>query len=103
MPFVTVLSSRSARRDERVKTAGRVICRRGANRQETQLLDLSRGGLRLKTTSGLRTGERVWLKLDTLEPLEARVVWNDGISTGCEFLVPLHPAIFQVLSKMMSK
>jgi hypothetical protein len=87
------------RRDDRVLADGAVICRRGANRQPTQLADLSRSGVRLKTTVKLHVDERVWLKLPMLEPLEARVIWVKGFEAGCQFLVPLHPAVFQAISR----
>jgi hypothetical protein len=99
MPVASVGSTRSTRREDRARLKGQVVCRRGPNRQVVELVDLSRTGVRIATMARLQPNERVWLKLPMLEPLEARIVWANGGEAGCEFLVPLHPAIFQVVSR----
>ena len=42
-------------------------------------------------------GERVWVKFDGLESLEATVRWLDGHIGGVAFERPLHEAVFQHL------
>ena len=61
------------------------------------VVDLSPGGARLRANSLLRTGHSVWLKLPGLEAQETRVVWTIGFESGCEFVHPLHPAVFDAL------
>jgi hypothetical protein len=96
-----VISQRSGRGEDRVRTVGIIVCRRGTNRQEAQLLDLSRSGMRLMINGRLHPDERVWLKLPMLEPLEGRVIWVTGFEAGCEFAASLHPAVFEIVTKAM--
>ena len=87
------------RQDERRAVCGEAQCRRGGNRENVELRDLSPGGARVVALSPLREGYSVWLKLPGLEAVEARIVWTRGFESGCEFVHPLHPAVFDTLSR----
>lgn len=88
---------RHERRGERRELRAPAQCRRGSVRETVVVLDLSPSGARLRAVSPLRTGHSVWLKLPGLEAKETRVVWTRGFESGCEFLQPLHPAVFDSL------
>lgn len=88
---------RRARRGERSELRAPAQCRRGTMRETVVVLDLSPSGARLRTIAPLRTGHSIWLKLPGLEAQETRVVWTRGCESGCEFVHPLHPAVFDAL------
>lgn len=90
---------RNARKAERKPFAATVQCRRGLRREEVEVLDISASGARVRALLPLRVGHELWLKLPMLEAQEARVVWTDACESGCEFLRPLHPAVFEVVSR----
>jgi len=87
------------RRGERRLLDGQAQCRRGAIRETVELRDISPGGARLLALSPLRVGHAIWLKLPGIEAQEAHVVWTVGCESGCEFARPLHPAVFDLLSR----
>lgn len=64
------------------------------------LSDLSVTGFRAVWANQVEKDDVLWLRLPDLAPLQARVIWSDHKSLGCEFMNPLHPA---VLSAIMSK
>ena len=55
--------------------------------------DLSRTGFRVEAEERLPLDTVVWLKLGTLAPLMARVVWSEKLVAGCRFSAPLHPSV----------
>ena len=88
---------RRARRGERRELRAPAQCRRGSMRETVVVLDLSPSGARLRALSPLRSGHSIWLKLPGLEPQETRVVWTRGCESGCEFVQPIHSAVFDSL------
>ena len=56
--------------------------------------DLSLGGFAVRAVTGMPTGTICWLSVGALRGLQAKVVWNDGQSLGCEFQTLLNPAVF---------
>ena len=86
------------RRLDRRPAQGQAECRRGSMRETVELRDLSPGGARVLALSPLRVGHSIWLRLPGLEAQEARVVWTRGCESGCEFIHPLHPAVFDSLT-----
>ncbi len=82
------------RRAERSAVRATASLRRsGYNKVPVNLLDLSATGFRIETFCGLAVGSPVWVTLVGLAPLEATVVWTRGDHAGCEFRIPLHPAV----------
>lgn len=78
--------------------------RRGASRQVLRLdvalkvgdtgvkalvHDLSRTGLMFETEGKLAVGDELLLELPDRQMIEARIVWNDKTTYGCEFLAPI--------------
>ncbi len=90
---------RNARKAERKPFSATVQCRRGMRREAVEVLDISASGARVRALIPLRVGHELWLKLPMLEAQEARVVWTESCESGCEFLRPLHPAVFEVVSR----
>lgn len=96
-------SSEDPRRDARIPLDVEVILRRraGKNSYNVSIQDLSRHGCKLELVDRPAVDERVWVRIDGLEPLEARVCWIDGFALGVEFQKDLHPAVFDhLISKL---
>ena len=91
-------SATTPRRAERRPVSAPAQCRRGSSRETVDVLDLSLAGARLRAVAPLRTGYTIWLKLPGIEAQEARVVWTVGFESGCEFLRPLYPAVFETVA-----
>jgi hypothetical protein len=87
------------RRSARVPLDVEVILRRraGKNTYLVNVQDLSRHGCKLELIDRPAIEEFVWVRIDGLEPLEARVCWIDGFALGVEFRKDLHPAVFEHL------
>jgi hypothetical protein len=86
------------RRSARVEMGVEVIIRRpGQARLSVSVQDLSRHGCKLEFRNRPSVDERVWVKIDGLEPLPGRVCWLDGFAFGVEFEKDLHPAVFDHL------
>lgn len=87
------------RRAERKPFAATVQCRRGMARETVEVIDISASGARVRALYPLRAGHSVWLRLPRLEAIEARVVWTRDCESGCEFVRPLHPAVFEAIAQ----
>lgn len=59
--------------------------------------DISEAGFRLRTTTRLTTGLRLWIKLPDLESRQAEVTWSTDDEAGCRFIDPLHAAVIELL------
>lgn len=90
--------SRPARKSERVTVEfGAGLRQRGASGVSVQVMDLSTDGFRVATHLELAAGTDVWLRLPSLEPFHAKVMWSRGHLVGCAFERPLHPAVLDML------
>ncbi len=56
--------------------------------------DLSNTGLRIETGAKLAIGDELLVDLPDDNLIEARVVWNNDNSYGCEFLSPIAKGVF---------
>lgn len=74
------------------------IGRGGLDRALCRVCDLSVHGARLQTFSALRPGTSLFLTMPGAEPREARVVWADDFTAGCEFRHPLPAELFHSLA-----
>ncbi len=85
-----------ARQDERayIRIRNARVRQVGGQSIVADVRDLSRTGFRVEWPHGKNVGDRVWLTLPTLAPLAALVVWTSGFEIGCQFELPMHPAIF---------
>ena len=59
--------------------------------------DVSPDGCRVELVEMVDTGERVIVRLPSIEPLGAEVAWVKGANAGLQFQRPLHPAVFEQL------
>jgi hypothetical protein len=59
--------------------------------------DVSPDGCQVELVEMVDTGERVIVRLPSLEPLGAEVAWVKGANAGLQFQRPLHPAVFDQL------
>jgi hypothetical protein len=55
--------------------------------------NLSLSGFACEATSGMPVGARCWLALPGLAPLQAEVIWNNGVMVGCAFANLLNRSI----------
>jgi hypothetical protein len=70
-------------------------------RQNVVFSDLSLEGCRIEAVyMTLTVGQRVVLKPEGLEGLNAVVSWSSGPSAGLKFDRPLHPSVFDHLCKL---
>ena len=98
MPPCDAGESSDGRKAERTHVEfGAGLRQRGASGVSVQILDLSTHGFRASTHLLLAEGTDVWLKLNGLEALHARVAWMDGHLAGFAFVRPLHPAVLQMI------
>nr|MDQ3077917.1 PilZ domain-containing protein [Pseudomonadota bacterium] len=58
-------------------------------------------GCRVELVERVRPGDRLWLSLPGIESLEAAVCWVDNFVAGVEFVRPLHPSVFEMLTQRM--
>ena len=82
---------------------GAGLRQRGNHRVMVNILDLSTSGFRIESYLDLKVGSEIWLTLPGLASSRACVAWVDNIYTGCRFLDPLHPAVFDMIVRNGSK
>jgi hypothetical protein len=83
---------RSIRHSVRI---GAVLHHLGTSPKPVIVSDLSGQGFRVEVDERVKPGTIVALQMDGLIPIEAYVVWQDGIQVGCKFLAELHPALLE--------
>ncbi len=70
-------------------------------RYQVRILDFSPHGCRIELVERVRPGDRVWISLPGIETIEATTCWVDGFVAGVEFVHPLHPSVFDMLTAKM--
>ncbi len=86
------------RRSERITLCAQVTLRRlGHASFSVAVTDASPDGCKVELVERPREGDRVLVKFDALEPLEAEVCWVEGFSAGLKFARAVHPAVFDLL------
>ena len=91
-------NSARPRRAVRVPLDAHVSLRRaGTHPFPVRVFDASPLGSKLEFVERPRLDERVWVKFDGLNAIEAMVCWVDGHVVGVEFVQPMHPAVFDAL------
>ncbi len=73
------------------------IRRSGLHGFRVRAFDLSPSGCKIEFIERPAVGERVWVKFDTLEAIEAEVRWVEGHVGGLRFQRPLYEAVFRKL------
>ncbi|MEN3972153.1 PilZ domain-containing protein [Sphingomicrobium sp. XHP0235] len=90
------------RRQPRVALTGEVRSRhQGGRPYPTVIRNLSPGGCCIEMPYAPRIGERLWVTLPGIEPLEAHVCWTEKFLAGCAFEKPLYPAVFDLLRRRL--
>jgi hypothetical protein len=88
------------RRDDRFRVLFLARLREyGHTAMEVQVTNLAANGFCCRASFTMREKSRVWLTIPGLEQLEAKVIWVDGFYFGSEFKRPLHPAVFDHVSR----
>jgi hypothetical protein len=86
------------RKAERVQVNGEVSLRRsGRISYRVTAVDMTRFGCKCEFVERPSIYERVFVKFDGLESLEAVVCWIEESSLGLMFKTPMHPAVFDML------
>jgi hypothetical protein len=86
-------------RIERASLDAEVSIRRsGAHGFRVRAFDLSPSGCKIELIERPAIGERVWVKFDSIEAIEAHVRWIDGPIGGLQFARPLYDAVFRKLT-----
>lgn len=86
------------RKSARTEIKAEVALRRSARlNYRVTLFDVSPHGCKLEFVERPVLDERVWVKFDGLEAIDAFVCWIDGFRAGLEFERPIHPAVFDSL------
>jgi hypothetical protein len=86
------------RQVQRVPVDADVILRlRSRPSYRVPVRDLSTDGCQIEFAERPREGDVVWIKFDTLESLEARVIWVERSTAGLRFDNPIHPTVFEML------
>lgn len=83
--------------------ADALLRRGGQNKYRVRVYDLSPHGCKIDCVERPRLDERVWVKFEGLEGLEAIVCWAEGHVVGVEFERPMHPAVFELLVSRIRK
>lgn len=86
------------RRLERASLDADVLFRRsGKLGYRVRVFDASCDGCKCEFVERPNIGERVWVKFQRLEAMEAEVCWIEGFNAGIRFVQPMHPAVFGML------
>ena len=75
----------------------------GQPNYRVRVLDASPEGCKLEFIQRPREGDRIWVKFEGLETLEAEVCWVEDFVMGVNFARSLHPAVFDLLVTKISQ
>lgn len=93
----------SPRQSERVAVAADISLRRiGRSTFRVNVSDLSPEGCKVLLVERPAKDERVLVKFDGLEVLEADVCWVEDFTAGLSFEKPMHPAVFELLIERLA-
>jgi PilZ domain len=67
----------------------------GAGKHKVHIIDLSRSGFRIKSSTYIRDDRAIFLTIPGYAALEARIAWHENHLYGCEFTNQLHVAIYE--------
>jgi len=73
------------------------IRRAGVHAFRVNAFDLSPEGCKIEFIERPSVGERVWVKFDGLEGIQAEVRWVDGHVGGVRFARPIYDPVFRKL------
>ena len=98
----TTWGNQDPRRSARVGLSAEITLRRAGQRNyRVNILDVSHHGCKADFVERPAMDERVWVKFEGLEALEAIVCWVRDLEVGLEFENRIHPAVFnRLVSKL---
>jgi hypothetical protein len=91
---------REARAAERRNVGIRAQLREmGGGKLDVDVQDLSVTGFRVDSVYRVALGATVFLTIPTFTAMEATVAWAHKSGYGCQFVNPLHPAVFDMITR----
>lgn len=69
--------------------------KRGYDLAKADIVDLSAKGFKIDSAMTLGPDSEVWVTLPGMAPRAALVKWVRDFIAGCEFVEPLHEAVFE--------
>ena len=91
------------RRAERLSLTGEALLRAGGRKgYRVRVFDASPLGCSCEFIDRPKIGDRVWVKFDGVEALEGVVSWVEVSRSGIKFTLPIHPAVFEMLSHRLT-
>lgn len=86
------------RRSARIELSAEIKLRRaGQSGYRVKIHDISPDGCRAAFVERPKLDERVWVKFQGMDALEAIVCWVRDLEVGLEFENSIHPAVFDLL------
>lgn len=93
----------TSRKSPRIPLNAEVLLRRSSqNNYRVRIFDASVDGGKIEFIERPALDERLWVKFEGLEAIEATVCWIEGHVVGIEFERAIHPAVFQHLVAKIS-
>ena len=90
------------RRTGRIDVSGEVGLRAiGRNNYRVRIFDLSTDGCKVELIERPSIGDKMLVKFEGLEALDADVCWVDGHTAGLMFGHRIHPAVFDLLLRRL--
>jgi hypothetical protein len=90
------------RRQDRISVAAEVGLRRaGKLNYRVRIDDITPEGCKAEFVDRPDLYERLWVKFDGMEAIDAEVRWIAGARTGIKFNRPIHAAVFDMLVKKL--
>lgn len=84
------MSKRQDQRSPRIRTSlAAVLVDSDGGELPVEVIDLSSGGFRLRTTEPLIVGEEVRIRVPRYGDFSAQVYWVEGFEAGGRFLTPV--------------
>lgn len=97
-PDTPEIKAHRARQHERIALDADVSLRRTARpRYSVHANDVSPSGCRIEFVERPEVGERLWIKFDGLDALDATVCWVEGCRAGVEFTREISAPVFELL------
>ena len=90
-----------SRRTSRLEVTAEVVLQAQGNSNRVSLFDLSTHGYNAELVERASVGDRMSVKSEGLEVLEADVCWINGLRAGLRFKRPVHPVVLDLLLKRL--
>jgi|SRR4051812_446610 hypothetical protein len=88
----------------RIEVMGEISLRAaGRNSYRVRVRDLSTDGCKVEVVDVPRNGDRMRVKFDGIESIEAKVCWVEGHSAGLKFERHLHPGVLDLLTASLGQ